>query len=408
MATKAAYLDLTKRTVHALRSDNPRGTVFYDSELRGFCVRVASSGTRTFWVRFWRKATRKWEWRRIGELGMVTVEEARGKATEILAKEVCGVDTKKEKAEREAALTFAEWSGTYLKDVAGWKRRPSEDRLYLTRAAEDFGAKLLPDLSTDDIKSSFEREAVKRGRTTANRWLSSVSACLKAAWREKRLKGSNPAAPIRRYRENEARERTLTDAEMVGLLKRLDEETDPSIRYGVLLLIETGARESELLRARWSDIDEEGKTWRLPSPKAGHPQTIPLHDRTLGLLNSIPRSRKTKNGLEKNTYIIRGRDKDKPMVNTTFYRKVKDVFRDAGLGDVRVHDLRRTFGLAAARTAGLHVASKLLRHADVRVTERVYVPLGIDDLRSAAEGVSADRERRGEVIRFKESTKGAK
>ena len=57
----------------------------------------------------------------------------------------------------------------------------------------------------------------------------------------------------------------------------------------------------------------------------------------------------------------------------------------AELPDVHLHDLRRTFGLRVTRKAGLHVASKLLRHADVRVTEQVYSPLGLAELRKATE-----------------------
>ena len=55
-----------------------------------------------------------------------------------------------------------------------------------------------------------------------------------------------------------------------------------------------------------------------------------------------------------------------------------------------------------AKAAGLHVASKLLRHSDMRVTEQVYVPLGVDDLRKAldnsskpGEVVPIDREQEG-------------
>ncbi|HQR44587.1 MAG TPA: hypothetical protein PK598_01065 [Thermoanaerobaculia bacterium] len=66
---------------------------------------------------------------------------------------------------------------------------------------------------------------------------------------------------------------------------------------------------------------------------------------------------------------------------------------DGFLADVHIHDLRRTFGLHVAKAAGLHVASKLLRHGDVRITERVYAPLGIETLRAAV-------EKRSEVLPF--------
>jgi hypothetical protein len=42
------------------------------------------------------------------------------------------------------------------------------------------------------------------------------------------------------------------------------------------------------------------------------------------------------------------------------------------------------------------LASKLLRHSDIRVTEKVYAPLGIDSLREAVE--DTQRRRKEEVV----------
>jgi integrase len=63
-------------------------------------------------------------------------------------------------------------------------------------------------------------------------------------------------------------------------------------------------------------------------------------------------------------------------------------------GDVTIHDIRRTYGLHVARTAGLHIASKLLRHGDVRITEKVYAPLGLGDLADAVKKAGTP----GEVV----------
>ena len=46
-------------------------------------------------------------------------------------------------------------------------------------------------------------------------------------------------------------------------------------------------------------------------------------------------------------------------------------------------------------TAGLHLASKLLRHSDIRVTQQVYSPLSVDAMRKALADVG---EARGKVI----------
>jgi integrase len=160
---------------------------------------------------------------------------------------------------------------------------------------------------------------------------------------------------------------------MTRVLKAIDEEEDMHVRAAFKLLIETGARRSEVLRARWEDIDFEQGLWRIPSPKAGRPQVQPLLDSTLALLSNLQRTT--------SPYVIAGRFPDRPRSDL---KKAWERIREAaGVQDIRVHDLRRTFGLRVAKAAGLHAASKLLRHTTVRETERVYAPLGIDDLRSA-------------------------
>jgi integrase len=73
---------------------------------------------------------------------------------------------------------------------------------------------------------------------------------------------------------------------------------------------------------------------------------------------------------------------------------------EAKLEDVRIHDIRRSFGLEVAKAAGLHVASKLLRHSSIKITEQVYAPLGIEDLRAAV-------EKRADVLHFPDQKKSA-
>jgi integrase len=218
----------------------------------------------------------------------------------------------------------------------------------------------------------------EKHRTAANRLLASVRACLQAAWRLDKIP-SNSAMKVRPFRENPPRQRTLSDEELQRVLKALAEWPDAHERAAFTLLIETGARLSEVLRARWADVDLEAAEWRIPSPKAGHPQLVPLAASTAAMLRRLPRL---------GALVIPGRSHaDKPRYDL---KRAWDAIREAAkVPDVHVHDLRRTFGLAVARAAGLHVASKMLRHSDIRITEAVYAPLGIEELRKAAEEQAA-------------------
>ena len=187
--------------------------------------------------------------------------------------------------------------------------------------------------------------------------------------------------------EAEPRKRVLSDDEMRRFLTALSNEQDPYVRAAFQLLLDTGARNSEVLGAKWEDfeMDTSSPLWRIPSPKAGRPQVIPLLAATTAMLQRLP---------QLGPYVIPGRNPSKPRYDLK--RPWERLKRNAELGDVHIHDIRRTFGLHIARTAGVHIASKLLRHSDVRVTERVYAPLDLEDLREHLERVKSPAE----VVQF--------
>jgi hypothetical protein len=74
----ASSTKITKRTVDAAKPGAARYTI-WDSELKGFGLRVAQSGTKTYFVRYRVRAAR----RRLvvlGRHGVITPDEARNRA----------------------------------------------------------------------------------------------------------------------------------------------------------------------------------------------------------------------------------------------------------------------------------------------------------------------------------------
>ncbi len=387
---------LTERLVARIEPGGRRVLV-YDEDLRGFGLVVYKTGRKKYFVEYGPRGKR----RRLtlGEWPMLAVGAARRNAVAVLAAVAEGRDPLEERRQDDAerAQTFQWWVERYLATVEGRKKRPDHDRSHLRRAVERWGDRPLADITPEDVRAAFEAEreraaasprAVARdgtlpGATTANRWLASVRACFAAAWRAGHIR-ENPAARVRKYREAPPRGRVLSVEELRRLLAAVAEHPDPFVQAAFHLLVETGARLSEVLRARWADfdLDLEPPLWRIPSPKAGVPQVVPLAPRTAEMLRRMPRC---------GDYVIAGRFPDRPRYDLR--GPWAELKRRAELpGDVVIHDIRRTFGLHVAQRAGLHVASKLLRHGDVRITERVYAPLGIQDLAAALEraGTPAD------------------
>ena len=375
---------ITKREVDRMATPAPGGrTTLRDSVLQGFAAVKFPTGRVSFVLEYGgRKNRRRFA---LGQYGPLTVEKARGEARRLLGTVAGGQDPKAERDDRRKVPTFSEWLKPHLEDVDRRKKSSGDDHRFLKWAEKRWGKKPLSKITTDDVARAFEERRSKHGQISANRFLASVRACLQAAWRVEKV-GENVAARVRLLPENQPRERVLSDEELGKVLTELDKLKDPHVRLAFEMLLSTGARKSEVLHARWEDVDLEAGTWRIPSPKAGHPQTVPLPRSTVAMLKNTP---------EVGPWLIPGRwpEKHREDIRNPW----KDIREAAGCEDVTIHDLRRTYGLHVARTAGLHVASKLLRHSTVRITERVYAPLGLDELRKATEKASRGR---GKVLKL--------
>ncbi|BCW92441.1 MAG: integrase [Thermoanaerobaculum sp.] len=361
------------------RKDLPR--FVFDTELTGFGVEVLRSGKRAFFVQYGpRNRRRRFSF---GVWPVFNAGAARQKAKELLLAVAQGKDPVRERQEERQSqeLTFADWVRHYLVEVTQRKKQPRHDRCYLPRAAKILGTLPLVALTPGDIARALQtilKEAAKHpaasgpvpGATTANRFLASVRACLAVAKR-RGLIPTNPAEAVEPLPEPPPRARVLTDSELARLGEVLATWPNPIERAAITLLMETGARSSELLRARWEDVDLEAEPpyWRIPSPKAGTPQVVPLTPRACQVLRELPRL---------GEYIIPGLWPDRPRASLLpAWRK---ICATAGIAGATLHDIRRTFGLHVAARAGIFAASKLLRHSDPRITARVYAPLGLADL----------------------------
>lgn len=365
---------LTLREVKARRPDPGGRFYLWDTELVGFGMVVHPNGQRAFVIQYYLPDGRRQRYTLPKPFGVATIEEAREEARQLLAGAKVGLSPLVDRQEKRGAVSVAAWIDEHLADVGRRKRSARDDRRYLRIAREKWGRLLLTELTPEHVSKAFQAIAASGKKTAANRFLASVRACLQAAWRLD-LIPSNPAAKVRALPEGDPRSRVLTDAELGRLVKAVDTLKDPNVRAAFVLLIVTGCRLSEVLRARWEDVDLDGGLWRVPRAKSGRVEVIPLPGSVVALLRTLPRV---------GSLLVPGHHdpgKRRPDLSGPWDR----LRKAARLKGVHVHDLRRTAGLAVARSAGLHVASRYLRHSDIRVTQRHYAPLGIEDLRKVAE-----------------------
>lgn len=367
-------LRLTKTAIEKLRTDDPTGTRYYDEELTGLALRVFPSGKRIFFLEYWVSGRRRRM--TLGPFGVLTVDEARRRARIELGKATTGEDPQADKIAARAVPTFKEWvDDTYMVDVRARKKSSREDERYLKVAKDAFGATRLCDITPADVAAVYHKIANDGHKIAANRFRASVSACLARAWREGRIE-HNPCLRVRPDRKAETegvRTRVLSDEELGRTLDAVEAIQNPHVRAAFVLLLHTGCRLSEALRAKWADVDVEAGRWTIPSTKSGKPQIVPLAPTVVEMLKNLPHA-----GL----YVVAGAEPDVPRADL---KKAWDSLRLAAKlpDDVHLHDMRRSYGLAIAREAGIAVASKLLTHSDIRVTAKHYAPFLDADLREA-------------------------
>ena len=79
----------------------------------------------------------------------------------------------------------------------------------------------------------------------------------------------NPIRDVPRRRYSNARERFSSANEAERLFKALDASESLQLKSSVMLLLLTGARQTELLTAEWQHVDLERRAWLIPTTKTG-------------------------------------------------------------------------------------------------------------------------------------------
>ncbi len=359
---------LTKKDVE----DLPPGRHF-DPAIPGFGVDVTPAGIRRFFVRFWAGGRR--QFLRIGVLGEVTIEEARKQAKKARGAAALGKDPRAELGLRKAGgvPTFRGWKKTYLEELAGRRKRLYQIAYHLNRCPRSWDPRQLDAITEADVAAFFAKQ--RKTPILANRWRAHLSGCLGAAQRRGMIP-ANPVEGVGRYPENAPRTRTLSPEELIRLRDAILAERDPFAAAAIRLQMETGCRIGETLAAKWEDFDFAAGVWRLPATKSGRTQTIYLAPGTVAWLRELPRG--------EGDFVIAGRG---PNGRRNFLEPWRRIRAAAGLdGDTRTHDVRRTVGLLVARQAGIHMASKILRHSSIAITAHTYAPLDEREIRGAVAG----------------------
>ncbi len=371
---------LTKRTVDAAQPAAER-YILWDSELKGFGLRVETSGTKAFLVRY-RAAGRK-RLVTIGRFGQLTPEQARGMAQETLASVRRGHDPVDERRKERDALSVAELAARFLTEHVDAKRKKSTAGHY--RSLIDcyllpkHGGRKAQDFSRADL--ARQHLSLQDRPYQANRLLAVVASMYSFGETHGLVpEGCNPASRIERFSEAR-RERFLSTDELARLgeaFRRFEKEGQFGMSIAALrLLLFTGARLREILDLRWEHVDLERGLLLLPDSKTGQ-KAITLNGPALAVLQSLERM---------GPFVIPGTNSDAPRADLK--KPWTAVTEAASLHGLRIHDLRHSFAsVGAGAGLGLPIVGRLLGHTQAATTQR-YAHLDADPIRRAADAIGA-------------------
>lgn len=292
-------------------------------------------------------------------------------------------------SQREAAvLTLAGFFDLhYYPFACTTKRRPRLDRIIFDKHFRDgLGRKPLGAITSADLQAWVVEHAARGYKPgTINKHIFLLNRLLRLAREWGMLEGAGSGRlGVRRLPAGEWRQRFASEAELAALLGACAAENHPFLGFFVRLLILTGARSSEARLARWRDFDLPRRLWTVPVSKNGRARRIVLSSAVMALLPEI-RARALALGLAAGP--------DDPIFTNPRTRRAYNGFHlawdrareRAGLGTLRLHDLRHTFAsLLINNGATIYEVQKLLGHQNITMTER-YAHLVPDTLQRRVE-----------------------
>jgi integrase len=375
---------LTDRTVAKLKPPASGNRIYYDSEVKGFGLRITAKGARSFILNYRvggleRRGT-------IGTWPAWSVQAAREQAKLWRRDVERGIDPLAQREKVRTAPTLKALAEEFMgEDGHAPRLRPSTrtsyDGIIRNEILPTFGRLRVAEVRHPDVED-WHRRLSKLKPIRANRSVAVLSKMMSYAIR-RGYRADNPCRHIERNPEN-TRDRYLSAVELARLAQALAQYGNQVSANAIRFALLTGARRGEVVTARWRDIDLERGIWVKPSAhtKQRKEHRVPLSAPALHLLANL-RDASPADA----EFVFPGRKKEQHIERLSACWAY--VAKTAGLQNARLHDLRHSFAsILVSAGASLPLIGQLLGHTQPRTTQR-YSHFFDDPLRAAAERVGS-------------------
>lgn len=317
---------LTDITIKNLKPEPGKQVIYLDKSLPGFGVRVTPKGAKSYVLTYGKERKRL----KIGDVGLVGLQQARKKARDFLAHRQLHGDAPQ-------SLTFGEAVQTFLKTHCLPNNKPStyqETKRLLERHFATIEHRSLPELKTGDVTAIID--GLLPTPSEANHTFTAVRTLLRWAVRRRHIP-HNPLEGLKLPAKAVSRARVLSDTELGIVWHRAQDFGE----YGqiIQLLLLTGQRLNQILNM--PEPRDGLLTWSPELMKHNQEHTIPCTSTVEQILETFP----------------------SPSTFTNWSTAHKRFLKECAIPHFTRHDLRRVFSTSLARqNVAPHITERLLAH----------------------------------------------
>jgi integrase len=371
----AKTIRATAAAIKEISTDQKR-EVFRVDGIPYLFVRVTPQ-TKTFFYQRTIKARQKRH--TIGQYPGTTLKDAKKASEALSSRYAMGEDVEATERERRAIWTVeAAWREYVKKNQRKGGKSIESFNIYWKLHFSKWKTRKLSEV-TEGMAENLQRRLLEtRSGATTNRVTATGRALFNFARKQKAsgFRGRNPFDGLEKQPEKRRTQR-IYRAQIPAFFKALD-NVSPTMRDFILLAVYTGRRAGDIRTMRWVDVDLDSSQWLIPDPKAGEPQAVALVDEATEILT---KRRKDAEGI----WVFPADSKSGHMAKGGYRKAWKAVQKEAGLENIRFHDLRRSVAsIAFEMGAPKQVVGTMLGHKDASTTERIYQTISDEAQRAVA------------------------
>lgn len=386
---------ITKSYVDKLSTPETGQTFMRDSELKGFAIRITSTGAKSFILE--KRIDGKVKRLTLGRYPELTVEQARKEAHKLLGQIAMGLNPPAEK--KSAAL-----QGTTLQqafdDFIATRKKLKARTLYdyqriMKTVLADWQNKAMLKISKDMVARRHSKIGTEHGEAYANlsmRFLRALFNFAIAQYEDgngNSVLRENPVIRLtqtRAWYRVERRQTVIKPHELepwfnaiMNLKNDAISQNRETIRDYLLLVLLTGLRREESASMTWNNVDLKARTLKVIDTKNHMDHTLPLSDFLYDLLQQ------RKNNAT-NEYVFQ-------RANGTGYiseqrKQIAKVIKESGI-KFTIHDLRRTFlTIAESLDIPAYAVKRLANHKMSNDVTAGYIVADVERLRQPMQKIT--------------------